>query len=276
MTCCAMKALKGCCVEVRCVIISILFPACLIRFTVCSEGYYLSRDYNSCVSCEGTALFTPAFLITLLIVIVLLTLVAIKIYKNIMSKKSINDKIDDNTTLEQEKMNEKSDELFHVWFQQRVDPFLSKMRILMTTFQIVMTCQSSFRISFPSSFNKFISVFSILNLNIIDVMPLSCMVEYDFVTSLILSTVAPLAFTGILLILFVSEFLYRRRKANADAVFGQDITHMPLKLQEIMKNLRLRYFSVFLFMTYWILPGTTTTIFATFVCVDVDPGDNFI
>lgn len=221
----------------------------------------------------------------MLVLLVLVTLVCLKVYEVITTKQKeqrdeaeresqyevTREHDDEKPQEEKEKELKKEDSEFSIWFNRRINSILSKMRILMSTFQIIMNSQGSFRISFPSSFNKFINVFAPLNLNLIDIIPVSCMMESDFIQSLIISTLAPFVFTCLLFICFVAELLYRRRRILFEATITRD-RRKSFKLFRVQKQLSFRYVSIFLFMTYWVLPGVTTTIFKTFVCVDADPG----
>ena len=276
-----------------CLRLSFILILCM---SVCSEGYFLSSDSNACLSCDGAAAWiTPAVLVVMLVVLIVLTLSAFKVYAIIITKQkaqreeaereseyaepedrdlSVAFHEDERKTKEKEKEKEKTqeDSAVSVWFNQRINPLLSKMRILMSTFQIIMNSQGSFQISFPSSFNKFINVFTPLNLSMVDIVPMSCMMESDFIQSLIISTLAPFIFTCFLFICFVVELLFRRRQIiSADSVKRD--RRKAFNLYRVQKQLSFRYVSIFLFMTYWVLPGVTTTVFKTFVCVDADPGN---
>jgi hypothetical protein len=152
--------------------------------------------------------------------------------------------------------------------KERIVPFFPKIKIIIATFQIVSSSASSFSITYPASLTAFFSFTKILNFALVQILPLSCMYQADYITSMMITTLLPILGTALLFIAFAVElaYKYRRLKAKNEKV---------LRKQTVMliDDLRFRYFSLFLTMTYFVLPSTTTSIFQMFLCENVDPED---
>jgi len=113
-------------------------------------------------------------------------------------------------------------------------------------------------VEFPVSFSKFVSAFSFVNLNVIQLIPVDCMFESNFLTGLITTTLFPIGLSGIL---FVIEKYFESRP--------------DLKIQEI-QEIRGQYFGYFLFLTFLVFPSVCTTIFQTFSCHKLDNGESYM
>ena len=72
-------------------------------------------------------------------------------------------------------------------------------------------------------------------------------------TTLLISTLSPIALS----LIFLGSFLYENYNSNGD------------KFEE----LKHKYLNYVFYLTYLVLPSTTTVIFQTFVCTDVDPNN---
>jgi hypothetical protein len=225
---------------------------------VCSVGYYLDTDANSCLLCEGSSLLTPTFIIILCCLYVLLVLLCIRLYRKIVKSTQ-----DDDDVKEEEVEKKKPETIIEKikdWYDRRFSAVQAKVKIVIATFQIILVCQSAFQINLPSSYTNFTNVFQFFNFSIPSILPLSCMFRHDFISTLMLVTLMPFFITGFLIIAFVLNFALQ--KAYVKTKFA---------LHQLRVRLQYRCFSLWLLMTYLILPSITTTIFQIFLCENVDP-----
>ena len=148
---------------------------------------------------------------------------------------------------------------------RRFGPIMNKIKVLTSTFQIVSACGSVLQIKMPSSFTKFVQFLKLFNLNIMSILPLSCTFSIDYIDYMLFSTLWPLIFAALL---FISlQLLILRHRL---AVAKSESKRAGYKFEKIQRKLKVRYFLVFLLLTYFILPSITTDIFAMFPCMDVN------
>ena len=98
-------------------------------------------------------------------------------------------------------------------------------------------------------------------------MPFSCVSPTDYVDTLMFSTLWPLMFGALLFVIFVGHFFWERRIV----LRTYDKRKIGFQMYHLSARLRIKYFTLFLLLTYFILPSVTTSIFAMFPCMNVDP-----
>jgi hypothetical protein len=81
-----------------------------------------------------------------------------------------------------------------------------------------------------------------------------CYARYDYVDQLIVQTLAPIVVVVFLLISFAVHMMAIRNKGA-----------------QLRSQIITRYLTLFFFLTYLVLPSTTTTIFGAFTCRSIDP-----
>jgi hypothetical protein len=151
---------------------------------------------------------------------------------------------------------------------------LIKLKIVITTYQVVSTIPSITQVSFPSSFTGFLDGISVVNLNLGGSVPVGCSQPYNFIDELVLTTLFPIALTAVIFVLYLLEHfgtsaLLRRRHAAIRLLRHRHIfaATMESKLEKVFN----KYLNYFFYLTYLVLPSVTTSIFQIFVCSDVDP-----
>jgi hypothetical protein len=122
-------------------------------------------------------------------------------------------------------------------------------------------------ITFPKSYNSSTSVFSIVNFNIFEDLGISCLhSSYDYITSLLYITIFPV----IILLLIGACYITHTVIITGHIIQNQSTsTH-----QYALNDIKSKYFSFFLYFTYFVLPSISTTIFRTFSCQNIDPDNN--
>ena len=136
------------------------------------------------------------------------------------------------------------------------------------------------QITYPSSFSEFLDGLNFIQLDFMRIMPLSCVLNIDYVNNLIFITMAPIILLivvglAFLLQLFVVKRELRRSICHEDDSESRDAAVFKLasQIHEEALRIRRRFIYIFLLLTYLILPTVTTTIFRMFPCQNVDPSD---
>lgn len=235
--------------------------------SVCSSGYYYNQDLNQCILCKNSDVISTSAIFFFAALFILLLGVCIYTYvKFLKSTIPDDDNIDESALQNNSNLKEVMKKMDS--FNQRIGPVMAKGKIIISTFQILSTSLASFSIQMPPSYTKFMSSFNFISLDIVNVMPLGCVKRLSFIASLLIKTVLPPAFIGLLFVIFIIEFSIRRRKIIRKK---PDEVQLKASLILLMSSLKFRYISLALLFSYINLPGLTVSIFQTFVCIDIDP-----
>eukprot|EP01041_Mallomonas_annulata_P001620 gene1620-3135_t len=134
-------------------------------------------------------------------------------------------------------------------------------KILYSTIQIFSNFTYMVQVTIEEPFRSFCSFFAWINFSFMDRVGLGCDFHWDYVSVLQVTTLVPI---GIAVALAAGDLLSRAsitrrgvvRNFNVDRVLGMS---------------RAQYTSMFLLLTYLVLPGVSIVIFRSFTCVDADP-----
>jgi len=260
---------------------------------VCSIGYYYNQDRNECLPCEGADVISPALiLIFALLFIVLLALCIYAYVKFIKNSIQIDDNIDE-SALKNSKVKDVMEKMNR--FSERMGPLMAKAKIIISTFQILTTSLASFSIEMPTSYTKFMASLNFISLDFVNVMPLGkasnttiitlllvlllllllllllgCIKRLSFIESLLIKTLFPPCFIGLLFVIFMIEFSIRRNNLMKKR---PDEVQLKASLMLLISGLKFRYISLALLFSYISLPGLTVSIFQTFICQNIDPSN---
>ena len=122
---------------------------------------------------------------------------------------------------------------------------------------------------------RFLKVFAVFNMNLASALPLGCSASFDFMATLLFTTLAPIGVSLVLLLLFSVQVRSARRrydkkkKKNALSLSEEKRNEQDYRHEH--ERLKDKYLNYFFYMTYLVLTSVTTTIFATFICTNVDP-----
>jgi hypothetical protein len=106
-----------------------------------------------------------------------------------------------------------------------------------------------------------------VNLSIGTVLPISCSETYTFIDALYFATLLPMAAAAVLVCAFVREYSAVRKSIQ------QNRNRRRGDKSRAFNEIKTKYLSFFFYLTYLVLPSTTTNIFQMFLCTNVDPGD---
>ena len=127
---------------------------------------------------------------------------------------------------------------------------LPKLKILVTAYQIISNFPFTLNLQFPEKASEVFNALSFVNLSALTLGSPQCYTTFDYVDRIMLTTIAPLIIVAVLVLVFFLHVTVRRKDWRS--VVG-------------------RYISVFLFITYLVLPSVSTVIFGAFACDNIDP-----
>ena len=133
-----------------------------------------------------------------------------------------------------------------------------KAKIMIAFAQLVSSMGFTLGVSFPSAYTKFLSVFDLANLNPFQLVPIDCMYPTNYYWRMAVTTITPLVVGGILLTLHFS-------------------CNNSSNLAEAEAKHQRRFFSLFLLLSYLILPTCSSAILRMFKCDEFeDVGTSFM
>ena len=156
-------------------------------------------------------------------------------------------------------------------FYKKLGPVMAKAKIIISTFQILSVSLQSFQITMPVSYTMFISGLGILSVDVVNVMPVGCIKRLNYVDALIIKTLFPPLFVGLLFVCFVGELSVRSRKLLKE--HANNRSQLKVYVLTLIRSLKFRYISLSLIFSYLYLPGLTVAICQAFICENVDPGN---
>ena len=113
---------------------------------------------------------------------------------------------------------------------------------------------------------------SLLNLELFGFIPFDCWLHADYFTNLIFTTLTPIAVS---LLLFGWNKVSARRQRRLPEGDDTPLTEAEAERVEAnIKNTQNALISAFLLLTFVVLPGCSTKIFATFKCNDYYFGES--
>jgi len=152
-----------------------------------------------------------------------------------------------------------------LWLQRAGEKVGNKLRILVSLVQVLTPLGIVYSIPFPNIFDSMLRWLNVFELNLIEVMPLACIFDTSYHSTLLLRTLLPLAVLAILY--FIREWAVRKAEAKsktheADAFFFAWVKDGTV--------------TVAFFLLFLIYPSTSQNIFYAFQCLSIDDGRNLL
>jgi hypothetical protein len=234
----------------------------------CDTDYYFSSEKGGCFICSGENIFTPSVVIVLGLAFILLLFICVFIYSKIQKMNMTTAESTKDDAVEQHSSTSYWSKHSQVWqyWSKRIAIMETRLKILLVTLQVIISAGSTLKITLPDNFARFSQLSSLINFSVIDIIPISCVYHNDFVGKLMMTTLFPIILSAAIFIIFVGEVVYRRRIELQNGGSAK-IAYL------IFRRLKVRYFSIFLLLTYFVLPSVTTMIFKMFICENVDPNN---
>jgi hypothetical protein len=231
---------------------------------VCSEdingtGYH--RSMGRCKPCEGSVM--PA-IIGMAVGLALLLLLLLALYKTSKGRKlqqrvrerAKKYKEDNSYSAEVRESDESQPRLSSgkelsnvVGSISLFDSLMVKLRVLISMIQVLSQLGVVYSIPFPDVYSSLLRWMGLLELNLIDLLPLGCVMTAGFYFSLLVRTLV----LPILLLIGAAAKLFRA----------------PAKVIELFKGLNF-------FVLFLIYPSTSAAVFATFQCEELSDGTRWL
>jgi hypothetical protein len=117
--------------------------------SVCIDNYF--KTEGRCEECVSNNFLTPTAIAFIIVAILFINIAGVLFYISINSS----DDIDNNN--EEEEKDLSSFQLFMLWLRMRFSKLMIKVKIVVSTFQIVMETPSTINITMPIAFTNFVS-----------------------------------------------------------------------------------------------------------------------
>jgi hypothetical protein len=255
---------------------------------VCADGYY--RDGQQCSVCDDSGSISSVLAFYIAVAILLVGVMTFFFYLKCIDTKPELEKTQsirkilgeiDNLSTDSGEVNSQVEgtvsgsdalpkptfkERAMAWFQAEYKDLRIKLKIVITTYQIISAIPSVLSVRFPSAFDSFLGAFNVFNLNVVSSIPVGCTQNYTFVDELVFTTLFPIALALILLTMYILDALWQVRVL----VF---CSALPPAVLVRLHRLNSQYLTYFFFLTYLVLPSVSTKIFQMFLCTNVDPRD---
>ena len=139
------------------------------------------------------------------------------------------------------------------------------MKIIVSTYQVISSTANVVDVKMPGSFSRLMGSMNFVNLSIGTILPISCTETYTFFDALYFATLLPLAAAAVLICAFVREY------SNVRKTIQNNRNRRRGDKAKAFNEIKTKYLSFFFYLTYLVLPSTTTNIFQTFLCTNMDP-----
>jgi hypothetical protein len=214
---------------------------------VCSPGYFYS--YQQCSKCTVRGYFSATFVLLLALIIAVALIIAAGLYVNGRVKMVLDENNTGTPPL-------RSFELILLWVRMKFGSLTVKIKIMVATFQVVASTAVVISVAMPEKFSKFANVVNLLNLNFSSLFQFGCAGRYTYFDTVLFTTLSPVAVAVFFLLLLFCEFGYRT---------------LIMKSHKSLETLAEKYLVALFYLSYFILPSVTTTVFKLFLCTNIDP-----
>jgi hypothetical protein len=237
-------------------------PLCAI----CLDGYFLNN--NKCLQCTSGNQLTPTSISFLVVVFMILVLAATIYYKEqvALQKQEVETAKCENNEKVVASLQSNSKLLsIYRMLKLKYDQIVVKAKILVSTYQVISSTANVFAISFPYSFSILLNGLKIFNVTITSFIPIGCRGHYNYALAVVWITIAPILASCLLFVGFLLEFAMVRRtiQSNPNRQKGMK--------KKAFREMKSKYLNYFFYLTYFVLPSVTTTLFQWFLCTNVDP-----
>ena len=242
-----------------------------IMCSICSDGYHWVDESSACEVCSGEKLFSPSFIIFLMIVIALAPAAIVYMYYQYYAPRNFGQDPVPSCTVHPSlsKLYETSRKYYEIvmkYYNTRNKTLSLYLKLITSTYQICCSSSNTFQVSYPASLSSFFAAFQVLNFSLIKILPLSCSYKFDFVDKLLISTLAPMFVCAAFFASLAGQIFFSRLK-----ILRSNSENKNQEIENESRRLKFQYFNLFLIMSFLILPSVTTTIFQMFPCQNIDP-----
>jgi hypothetical protein len=194
--------------------------------------------------------FSVTFILLLALIIGVILIIAEGIYVNGRVKKALEEGNTGTTPALT------SFELIFLWIKMKFGSLTVKIKIMVATFQVVASTAVVISVAMPERFSKFANVVNLLNLNFSSLFQFGCAGRYTYFDTVLFTTLSPVAVAVFFVLLIFCEYGYRT---------------LIKKSRQPLETLAEKYLVALFYLSYFILPSVTTTVFKLFLCTNIDP-----
>ena len=146
-------------------------------------------------------------------------------------------------------------ELSWLWLKMNYLSLTAKLKITIATYQVVNGTSSTLAVILPVNFTSFMSALDFMNIDLGSALPWKCVNDVDYIDFMVVMTLLPIGISFLIFFTYTIEFRFLHFRSLPKDSVGN------------------KYLLAFLWLTYLVLPYVTTTIFAMFICTNIDPDD---
>jgi hypothetical protein len=154
-------------------------PAC----GVCSAGYF--SNGRKCKRCDGRSELTGGILLLIALTVSITALLALYLYRQKIRIQTLS--------------------AILVYVRQSYPKIISKVKVILATFQIVANIPVTLQIQLPLIFMRYLTTLEVFNLNFGVMFPFACAISLDYMQFLLLVTLLPIGLSVALFVGFLVE-----------------------------------------------------------------------
>ena len=233
---------------------------------VCSDGYHSTASGDACESCSNSGAWLDSFTVTLIVLFVLFLAAVYFIVHKVLIRKEKLEHIDDFFGLILLRMKVLRYETFQskkMKLRKKAQAVrrrcTARLKIYIAFFQILSVLSFVLDFEFPAVYSSIVGSFrSFVNLNLSGSTVINCSIgsRFDFIDRLLFDTIYPAV---------VVSFIIAVGRCHWSRIGPGE--------KDRRDKIRSNYTFALLLFLYMILPFTSSTIFQTFSCKNVDPDD---
>lgn len=217
--------------------------------TVCDPGY--TQDQNGqCYACGNSSSVGKAALSVLFLVLVLCIALFLKYRKKIVK-------------LYNKLMKKASENFAKIAANRKFHTLRVKAKIVIAFVQIVYSIGPAMGIVFPSSYNSYLSYYSIVQLNVVRLPSVGCLVVANFYTELLIVTISPFLLFFLVAVTIQAVIISAERWNSRNPWYRRE------------RGLRDTINAAFV-ISYFVLVDASVKIFQVFHCQTFDSGDSYL
>jgi len=207
----------------------------------CDVGYYQSS--NQCVACTIGGMSTQVIVTVIVLAVILVGLLLYAIAKAVKLRDyAFLNSVISGSFVNMSKVEADKDDDSKAKVKSRAKT-VTRLKIIMTTFQVISHCPSNLNIQYPAAFSVVLSLVSVLKLDFFSILPVSCFVKVTYIDLMLATTLLPIFVISIMaLATWVSCLQVCRRERNN-----------AMRRRE-MKTRFYKFIAYLLMLTYIIMP----------------------
>jgi hypothetical protein len=237
----------------------------------CEDDFFLSD--GECYECTGSSVITPSFVLLMLLAIISIATVGVLYFYSQDILAYVQERESSISTYTRERAESlkagkehtpapdtappSNWEIALLWMKSQWPRTVIKLKIVITTFQIVAGTADVLGVTFPDSFMGFTNGLKWLNLNLAQALPFSCDNDFTYVDTLIFTTLFPIALCALLVVCGMVEY-HLAAKTIHETEGGGAAGSKTDALITAFNELKDKYLNYIFYITYAVLPSVVS------------------